>query len=207
MLKKHCLFVLFLLAISTLTMAQNCNHINLSLKYNYKISVVKKKDEDDFLRTTKIIVEIMNKSTKKAVQRIIISEDLDLMESDYTDCNYSRSYVTSKSIKKQDTEDGINQDIVVGDINFDGKEDLAIKVASGNSGTLYKFFAMTKEGLFQEDNFLHKNVGYYPNEMNSKNKTITTWRPLGVDGVTQSVFKYDEALQKWKMIKRQYKNI
>ena len=168
MLIKALAFLTLLFIYSESTFAQTCNHTDLSLKYDYNVSVEREKDKNNNLRVSKLTVEIINKSTMKTEQTIVINpEELD--GNVFTNCNNTRSYITGYNNKKEvmDVDPG---DLIVADFNLDGKEDLALKSGRGGiAGPDYKFFTKRKDGTFQKDDSL-PSVGNYSNATTSRIK-------------------------------------
>ena len=168
MLIKVIAYLTLLLIYSEFTFAQTCNHTDLSLKYDYKVSVERKNEKNNKLRVSKLTVEIINKTSKKTEQTIVIdTEGLD--DNVFTNCNNTRSYITGHNNNKEVLDDDPG-DLVIADFNLDGKEDLALKSGKGGiAGPDYKFFTKRNDGTFQEDDFL-PSVGNNSNAITSRIK-------------------------------------
>lgn len=122
---------------------------------------------------SKIIVLIFNKNKKLAIQKIVIDADY-LAEAVYQDCNNVRSYTTgkNKNIEAVDSDFG---DLIVANLNFDGKEDLAIKRESGGAaGPFYKFYIQNEKNIFAKDIYLTEKMSSFPSDIDWKEKTLTT---------------------------------
>jgi len=142
---------------------------------------------------------VLNKKDR-LVQKINISPGY-LFETAFKNDSNSRSYVTGKN-RRTEVYDYDFGDFIVADLNFDGKEDIAIKFDSGgNGGPLYTFYMQDVTGHFKIDNFLTDTVGSFPAYINLKHKTITTQIHANVHQEAQKTFKYNSHRKKWHLIK------
>jgi len=124
-----------------------------------------------------------------------------LFEEAYQKCNTVRSYITGRNQNKEVLDYDFG-DLIVADLNFDGKEDLAVKYDSGgNGGPMYNFYMQDENGQFKIDNFLTDSVGSFPRFISFKSKTITTQIHANVYQEGKKSFRYDSASKKWKLVR------
>ena len=181
-----------------------CNHTDLSYEYDYTVFLKRNVNE----KIEEIIVQIRNKSTKEVLEKNIPLVDIDgtknyYFSSTFTNCNLVRSFITGYNINKipDDLDSG---DFIVGDFNFDNKEDFAIKINSGNnSGPSYGFYIKNNFG-YELDSFLTNEVRFFPNELDKVNKKIKTNIIIGCCGTKESVYKYISKDEKWIIVKSEY---
>jgi hypothetical protein len=199
-MRKIILLKLFILAFYLNdSNAQTCLHRNLSHKFNYKIEVTKAKDSSATIDHGKVYLKIYDKHNK-LLQTIYFECPFLYMDA-YKHCSSVRSYITGYN-KNKEVPDYDFGDFIVADLNFDGKEDLAIKYDSGgNGGPFYRFYMQGRNGLFKLDHFLTDSVGSFPAFIEFKYKTITTQIHADVGHEAQKTFKYDSKTKKWRLIK------
>lgn len=186
-----------LLSLQTCT-AQQCRLANLSKKYIFLVTVNKSKNEyNGGLRTSRTSVEIIRKADRKSVQKLLIKPGKTSLVDSFSDCSAVSSYITGKHAKDEGT-DNYWGDFIVADLNFDGREDLAIINDSSNTGALYEFFTQTKSGRFVKDSFLY---GFFPYKIDRKNKTLTTATAATTWGYLETVYKYNPRTKKWRVLK------
>lgn len=201
---KYSLTVVFL-AFYALAHAQTCTQTALSKKFDFKITrvITATKDGAEDHMYSKIIVLIFNKNKKTAIQRIVIDADY-LAEAVYQDCNNVRSYTTGKN-KDIEVVDSDFGDLIIADLNFDGKEDLAIKRESGGAvGPFYEFYIQNEKNTFTKDTYLTEKMSSFPSDIDWKEKTLTTNIFATYYSSHQTVYKYNTVTKKWMLIKSQY---
>jgi len=187
------------LLISFSTRAQVLTYSDLSRKYIFKIGLIRKFDADSNYLNTKLKLRIFDRDTKHT-QIIPINGGL-LFSSCYKTIKTSRSYSTGirKDAEVLDYDFG---DIVVADLNFDNKEDIAVKYDSGgNGGPDYIFYMQDANGQFHEDNYLTKYVGGFPRYIDFDKKTITTQLHATCCLEGKKTFQYNIKTKKWRLVK------
>lgn len=178
-------------------------HTNLSCKFNYQTTkLVKPSAEDEVFKKYKVILGIYKKGNGKLIQGIIIDDSLNVFYEDtYSNCKAVRSYITGyrKNAEVLDYDFG---DLIIADLNFDGKEDIALKHdVGGNGGPLYGFYMQDKAGHFYIDHFLTNSVGSFPKYIDPNHKTLTTQIHANVHQEGRKTFKYNSKTKKWHLIK------
>ncbi|WDF78933.1 hypothetical protein PQ469_02800 [Mucilaginibacter sp. KACC 22773] len=199
MLKRILLGLALIMALGCYANGQAHTYSKLSHKFVFKIQATWFKDTDDVARVSNVKLSILNKTTND--QQVISFLPGWFFEGVFKSDSASRSYVTgyNKSLEVIDYDFG---DLVIADLNFDGKEDLAIKYDSGgNGGPIYNFYLQDNKGYFHKDNYLTDRVGSFPREIDIKHKTITTQVHANVRHEGRKTFKYYPKTKQWRLVK------
>jgi hypothetical protein len=190
---------LALIMISSILNGQTCTHVDLSNNYDF-ISNIERYKINDGPDSCIITVNIICKKTNHNVHTIIITDFL-LSDSSYINCNNIRSYITQKNQNNVVIENDYG-DIIIADINFDNKEDIAIKKEDGgNGGPVYVFFIQKDDSFFEYDKYLSEIMQYYPEKINKNKKTLTTFVRANTYQNCRTIFKYNQKKNRWKKIK------
>lgn len=189
---KNFLFLLFTVS----CFGQQCVHKNLSKDFDISVAITRFGDKP--LDETQVNITIQKKSGEGKAQEIeFVSESL--FEESYTSCDAVMSHTTgvNKDLKVIDNDYG---DIVVADLNFDSREDLAIKrEEGGNGGPLYFFYLQNKDGLFETDDFLTDKVVYFPFVIDAKKKRLITLVHANDYQMNETVFEL-KGKKNWKEV-------
>jgi len=179
--------------------AQTCVHTSLSKKYDFKVNIrrmPKSEDRDSFIVT----INIIDKLNKNEVQKIAFGST-DISSNVFSNCKSVRSYTTGVN-KSKEAEDNDFGDLIVADLNFDSKEDLALKNdLGGNSGPTYNFYMQDGGGNFVLNSFLTKQMGFFPSQINKISKTLVTMVHANANQLGEHTYKLDSKTNKWKEIK------
>ena len=150
----------------------NCDYTNLSNQNNYKFIVnynaTQNSDEIEY------IVQILDKSNK-VLETVKTQSKIDptLLEKIKV-CENVKSLSTQHNLTKN--FDGLLYDgnFVIGDFNFDGKDDVAIYSRKDeNSGKFfYDYFLQKQDGKFEKDTFLSDDTDYLGKKYDVKDKTV-----------------------------------
>lgn len=113
----------------------------------------------------------------------------------------SRSFITGKNAFYDDVDNYCGE-IVIADLNFDGLEDFATTIGSGaDNGPHYAFYIQKEAGKFECNNFLTKEVVWFPEVFNDSLNTFKTIVPFGCCALRHHTIKYDSIQKKWKSIR------
>lgn len=180
--------------------SQVCEHNELSKKYNFTVKFIHINDS-----LNKIELKVINKKDLKTIQNISIIPQY-IFSSDFENCNTVRSYTTGFN-KNEEVLDNNFGDFVVADFNFDGKEDFAIKIDSGgNGGPLYNYYLQKNDLKFKKDLFLSNTMEFFPNFIDSKNKTLITLVHANAYQLCKTTYKYYTSSKKWKKLKHSFES-
>jgi hypothetical protein len=203
MMMRSIFILLIVLGAGLKGKAQNCLHTNLSSKYNYQLSVSEVPGKNGLLRISKIYLKVINKSTGFEEQTITVNtgRHAQFSKDCFRDCNDVRSDLTRVNTKANNTS-ADQDDLIVTDLNFDGIEDLMVKIDCSTTGKAsYAFFTRNENGLYVEDRFLTREFKRYPNALNEKSKTVSMIENVNAWGKTENVYTYDSGAKKWVRIK------
>jgi hypothetical protein len=182
-------------------LCQTCIHTDLSKSLIFKTSIQRIK-RGQYISDSCIVHIAVSRKQGYAANYIVTFSTVQLSKRDYTSCNWTRSYSTKKKATNKNPvalyED--YGDLVVGDFNFDGRDDFAAKCQSPNGGTQYNYYVQLKSGRFEFDKFLTKEVGYAPNRLNASTKMLQTFGHAGA-GWGETTFIFSSRTGKWKKTK------
>jgi hypothetical protein len=199
---KH-LLLLWLCTIAIRGLGQSYTHTDLSKAFTFTTSLAQAGDSayQNVHVTYKIHVAsitVSSKLTKKPPQLIRFYTG-PLFSAAYHNCNAARSYSTGKN-RDADATDNDYGDLIVADFNFDGREDFAAKNDSGgNAGPLYNYYIQQTSGQFTLDQFLTREMQFFPDDINKARRTLTTRVHAGADGLGETVFQLGKAGQ-WAQV-------
>jgi hypothetical protein len=87
--------------------------------------------------------------------------------------------------------------MVICDLNFDHKDDIAIICNSGgNGGPAYNYYLQGLNKTFNIDKYLTDTMSYFPAKINAKNRTLVTYVLAGVCCLGEHTYKLD-GTNKW----------
>lgn len=184
-----------------ISQGKTCTHTNLSRKYVFITSLKRIKGDAGF-QTAIASVKIIDKKTGKFIQ--ILHTDSGFFFADaFSKCNHVRSYSTGIN-KLKVPEDNDFGDLVIADLNFDGKEDFALKKDSGgNGGPVYDFYMQAKDGKFYLDSFLTNQMEFFPDIKKSK-RTLVTLVHANAYQMGEQTYRLDSKTNTWKMIRHRF---
>ncbi len=185
------------MAVFSFKVDAQCMHRDLSKRFDYKITKTRKTDANGYGWDAKITIDIYNKSDGKLFQTISYKPE-NTFESTFKDCNNERSYITGKN-EKAEIADNDYGDIVIADLNFDGKEDIAVKYnLPADIGPEYWYFVQTDKG-FKKDEYLSENMPFFPELIKPERHLLVSYvQPTA--GTTIRQFRYNTTTKKWRKI-------
>ncbi len=153
--------------------AQPVMYNDLSKKYFFKVIISKTvSDSTGIYRNPDMTLLILDRN-KKIVQKITYKAG-PLFDTAFGNKKNSRSYTTGARENAEVTDYDYG-DLVIADLNFDGREDIAVKTDSGgDAGPWYTFFVQGSDGRFHKDNYLTDSVSSFPASINIKQLKLTT---------------------------------
>jgi hypothetical protein len=160
-------------------------------------------------------INIIDKERKVIVDSIAICS-WDFWSTSFNACDYdlraknnyrTASYVTGKDTAELNVDNFHLDygDIVVADLNFDGKEDVAVVRDWGKAqGFRYNFYIQVNKKRFKLDLFLTDSVKVFPREIDKKKKLLTNLVSVGPCGYAyvKCVYKFNGSRNVWKQIER-----
>ncbi|MDJ1500042.1 XAC2610-related protein [Xanthocytophaga agilis] len=175
---------------------KECEHLNLSKSFNIKVNFKRYKSMKEEQDSCIVKLFLTNKITKKLVDSISILSHFYFSDT-FMDCKNVLSYSTRQNIEK-DIVDNYYGDIVIADLNFDNKEDIAvINDSGGNGGTFYSYFIQTPNQKFIPERFLTDSMIYFPTKIDYKTKTLVTYVHASVCEMGENIYQLDKNTGKW----------
>ncbi|MGV0845667.1 XAC2610-related protein [Empedobacter falsenii] len=148
----------------------NCDYTNLSNQFNVKFVI--NKDPNKTIEGIDYVVQVLDKNNKvlKTVttQPKISSEKLD----QYKICDQVKSLSTKYNLDKQFNIESFDGNVIIGDYNFDGKDDIAIYNYKNDTKVFYNYFLQDVNGEFVKDKFLSEDTDYFAKKYDVTNKMI-----------------------------------
>ncbi len=192
-----------------------CLHTDLSVDFNFQVrfwrcTLIKNNEDSCYIK-----INIINKNTKEIVDSISYMS-WDFAGTEFNVCTYgdlnptgyrTTSYITGKDttglgVGNLDLDHG---DIVIADLNFDGREDIALLRDWGKGrGYCYNYYIQNNNQHFELDTFLTDSMRLFPRKINVKNKTLTTVVELGTCGYAfiKHIYMQRTKENKWQEISR-----
>ena len=113
-----------------------------------------------------------------------------MFSSDFDICKDVRSYVTGFHAKTQAADNNFGN-LIVTDLNFDGREDFAVKRGSGgNGGPFYDYYIQSRNGKFIRQNFLSDEMVFFPSKINKSRQMLTTYVHAGACALSEHIYQY-----------------
>ena len=178
--------------------AQNVVDSTTSTNFNFLI-LIKSKDKNA-LGKAEIIVKVIDKRTEVETQTIKFASDFILKSESFIQNRNNRCYPANVTIVSNENDCG---DLIVADLNFDGREDLALKrEEGGNGGPRYNYYLQTQSGNFIFDEYLTNEMSYFPDFINSQENTLHV--TVRVDSRSEEgiTYKYENSRKVWSRYPR-----
>lgn len=187
--------------------ATTCNQTNLSNQFDLLIKFKRYTDTLARQDSCTLHIIIKDKDSEKIRDNISLTSFF-YFDNIFSSCDRVTSYSTNCNTEHQ-IIDNYFGDIVVADLNFDNKDDIAvINDSGGNGGPLYSYFVQSKEGKFVLDAYLTDSVTYFPYKIDKTTNRLVTNVHAGACCVGVHIYHLDKKMNKWSQlshkIKRQY---
>ena len=197
-MNKATLFFVAMITMALSVNAQDCKYTDLSTTYDYEIHNVLRRS-NYVVHSAPLEVRVLDKKTGKTVQRISFLSGVLFLDK-YENCGVVRSFITGKN-KDAAAPGNDHGNLIIADLNFDGKEDIAIKYDSSNTGgPIYNFYTQQADGTFKKDTYLSNSVMYFPVAINNKNKTLRINVPIGIHKHTETTYQYNNQTNSLKIV-------
>lgn len=141
-----------------------------------------------------LMLLIYSKNSNQLIK--MIKTDVGMIFDDYYSSHKSRSYSTGYN-QHEEVLENYYGDLVVADLNFDGKEDVAFLYERANGGEIYEYYVQTGT-TFKREPYLSDSITYFPHNINPQNKTLTTLTRLGAFYVAEATYRLKK--NKWTQI-------
>ena len=152
----------------TFCTCKNCIDSKTSKNFNFDISLISK-DENN-LGKAEIIIKIIDKKRNEEIQKISFMSEFILKSESFKNGKNNKSYPSNTHLISIENDFG---DLIVADLNFDGKEDIAIKrEEGGNGGPLYNYYIQSESYQFILDEYLTNEMSYFPDYIDNKGKSL-----------------------------------
>ena len=177
-------------------------HKELSKKYDFNVRLNRPTPGADNEKIT-VTVSIIDKGNGKQIQQIILHPTY-LFADVFANCSNVRSYTTGVNKNKESTDNDFG-DLVVADLNFDSREDFALKKDSGgNGGPVYNFYVQGANGEFILDNFLTEQMEFFPKRILKLNRTLITLVHANAYQLGEHTYELSVKKDKWKQTKHRF---
>lgn len=169
---------------------------NLSHQFNIKV-FFKRFSTIDTFHDSCIVKLVLSNKTADIVFDTIAVTSTSYFEDFFRDTSNVLSYATSVNSKKQ-IVDNYFGDIVVADLNFDNKDDVAvINDSGGNGGSFYSYFLQKDNEQFVLDKFLTDSMVFFPQKINKKSQNLITYVHAGACCMGEHVYSLNKLTNKW----------
>lgn len=171
---------------------------NLSRQFDVHLDITRFV-EGDIIHDSCIVKAILIDKKSKDVFDSLLVTSLFFYSNFYDLPAHIVSYSTGTNVFKQVVDNYVG-DLAVIDLNFDGKDDVAlISDMGGNGGPLYSYFLQQPNRKFVLDRYLTDSMSYFP-DVNKKRNTLTTYVHAGACCVGKHVYKFNTSNQQWKQV-------
>lgn len=148
----------------------NCDYNNLSNQFNVKFVI--NKDPKKATAGVDYAVQILDKNNK-VLKTIVSQPSISTDELDkYKICDQVKSLATKYNLAKSFDIESFDGNVVVGDFNFDGKDDFAVYNRKQDNKAYYNYYLQDASGEFKIDNFLSDDTDYFSKKYDVNGKTI-----------------------------------
>jgi len=172
---------------------------NLSRQFDIHLRIVRFLEKDHIHDSCMVTASLIDKKSKIIMDSVFLTSNL--FFTNYFDNSFHMiSYSTNVGAFKE-VADNYAGDLIIADLNFDGRDDIAlINDMGGNGGSFYSYFIQQPDRKFILDRYLTDSMVYFPSDFNKKRKTLTTYVHSGVSWMGKHVYQFDATKREWKRI-------
>lgn len=201
---KSLIAFIIIFTLSSATYGQSC--VEKKISKNFDFEIIKKSLDNQDLGEAEITVLITKKIGKSKAQILKFRSEF-LSKSSFINCSNNFSKYNGRGSKLDSIENDFG-DLIITDLNFDGREDLAIKrEEGGNGGPIYFFFIQTVDEKFIINDYLSKKMMFFPIDIESETKTLRTYVRMNSSEDESLFYQYSESEKSWKITGRNvYRN-
>lgn len=182
-----------------------CVFRNLSYLYDYEISTYYDLTIDTRKEMPLVTGRIFSKKTKLVVDSFYF-ESIGYDKPICLDCQSYNSFFTNQSGGTYIGDNSFGA-IVIADLNFDQREDLAIINSNGgNGGDCYNFYLQQAGGTFLENKYLRDSMSYFPFEIDRANQQLRVRYRMynGRDEIKH--FEWSQRGQDYQVVQESYED-
>jgi hypothetical protein len=178
-------------------LATECEYKDLSDQFDIKLQIKRFRDTSGHHDSCIVKLRLTAKQTQRLLDSLQITSD-SYYEMAFTNCDNVLSYATKKNINRKVVDNHFG-DIIIADLNFDQKDDIAVMNDSGgNGGPFYNYYLQDRNSSFPLNRFLTDSMIYFPHKINSKAKTLTTYVHAGACGLGEHIYFLQKSTGSWK---------
>lgn len=179
---------------------RNCYLDSLSNQFDVRMIFNRYSDTAEHDDAGILKVLILNKQSKEVMDSLSLASSFYFSRT-FEGCNNAISYTTSFNSGRQ-IIDNYPGDVVVADLNFDNKDDIAlVDYISASSGPLYDYYIQDSAKKFKREDYLTDSVSFFPTIIDKKKLRLTSYVHAGVCCTGEDVYQYDKPTRRWKHIK------
>jgi hypothetical protein len=172
---------------------------NLSHQFDVSLDIKRFTAKNDVHDSCIVKAMLLDKRSKNLIDCLSVTS-LFFYTNYYDIPSHMVSYSTGVHILKEVVDNYVG-DLAVIDLNFDGRDDVAlINDMGGNGGPLYSYFVQQPDRKFIMDRYLTDSISYFPGAINRKRKTLTTYVHAGACCVGKHVYQLNPSDQQWRQI-------
>lgn len=174
-----------------------CAQTKLSTQFDILINLKRYSDTTNHQDSCILTAFIREKHSKVPADTISITS-LFYFDNTFANCDSVMSF-TTKFNSKREVVDNYFGDIVVADLSFDNKDDIAIiNDYGGNGGTFYSYFIQGVKLKFNIDTFLTDSVTYFPSIIDKSKQRLITQVPAGACCLSEDIYTFNKSSKTWK---------
>lgn len=182
---------------------KKCDLDFLSHQFDISYQVDFNKSIEYNLNSYSISIIVKDKQNGKTLDSIYLLGEY-LWRTILENCNDVSSFSTSYQSIYSNSTDNFYGDIVVGDFNFDNRDDIAVvSYSGGNGGPLYYFYMQTENKKFKFDQFLSNTVSYIPRAIDVKNKRLITYEHANAYQETETEYQLNSKTNQWSIVRQE----
>ncbi|WP_147322702.1 XAC2610-related protein [Emticicia sp. C21] len=152
---------------------QQCSYTDLSKEFDVKIFLRRFERKDDIYDSCTINLTISDKLTHQKMDTLYINPSFYAPDV-FKKCNHVLSYSTKVSFEGVG-DDNDYGDIIIADLNFDNKDDIAVINNSGGNGGVFYNYYIQENKKFVLNRYLTDSMNYFPTKINKSKRTLTTY--------------------------------
>lgn len=176
-----------------------CSYSELSEQFDLSFRATHFGNVNSRFHKSVLQIKVSEKGAMEVLDTIWISS-MKLYDFMNRSCDSVTSYTTNFHSDRV-SMDNYFGDLVITDLNFDGRDDIAlIEDGGGNGGPFYGYYIQSKIGKFRRDSFLSDSMTFFPSEINKHRQQLITYVHAGACCVGKHVYQFNRARNSWRQI-------